>query len=128
MDHAPAQTNLGKNIFFEETKKSGDSLNRHVMNSGVMYENGTDGPQDFRKAKALYEMAAERGNVTALYNLALIYEQGKGSIPRDSRKAIELWTRAAKKGDSLSNIQLGYMNEHGIGISAPDPVKAAEWY
>ena len=52
---------------------------------------------DYAKARADYELAANQGNPVGQYNLGLIYEGGKGTQV-DLAKATALYTAAAKQG------------------------------
>jgi enhanced entry protein EnhC len=52
---------------------------------------------NYVNARNAYELAANKGDAVAQYNLALIYEGGKG-IPVDLVKARELYEASAKQG------------------------------
>lgn len=61
-------------------------------------EEGHGVPQDFGKAVAWYERAADSGDVTALYNLGRIYLEGS-LVTQDVDRARDLLRRAADLGD-----------------------------
>ncbi len=46
-----------------------------------LYEKGTGVARDLDKAKALYEAAADRGNASAMHNLAVLLATGSGTNP-----------------------------------------------
>src|SRR4030042_247202 len=65
---------------------------------GVMYAEGKGVPQDFDKAKPLFEKAAAAGHGGAQYNLGVMYAEGKG-VTQDLDQAKAWWEKAAKQGD-----------------------------
>jgi len=69
---------------------------------------------------------AERGNATAQFNLALLYDQGRG-VPEDPKEAVRWYTLAAEQGDVRAQRNLGYMFDAGRGAPQDDGA-AAEWY
>ena len=66
-----------------------------------MYKQGTGVPQDHTEAARLYQLAADQGNATGQYNLALMYYNGTG-VARDPTKAVQLLKLAAKQGYQLA--------------------------
>jgi hypothetical protein len=81
--------------------------------------------QDFAEAAHLYRLAAEKGHIGALNNLARLYRDGKG-VPQDYIEAMRLFRAAADKGVAMSMHHLAYMLQRGMGLP-PDPVQAAKW-
>jgi TPR repeat protein len=49
------------------------------------------------KAVELYERAIELGNASAMFNLAVCYENGEG-VTKSAEKAVELYERAIELG------------------------------
>ncbi len=52
--------------------------------------------KDFDKSLELYKKAANEGSAKALYNLAILYENGKG-VDQDLDLAIKYYLQAAEK-------------------------------
>src|SRR3989338_8989298 len=72
-------------------------------------------PQDFETAKYWFERAAEKGNVSAIYNLGCLYYGGDG-VARDLVKAAEFFRVAVAKGNLDAQFNLAYMYEYGEGV------------
>ena len=83
-------------------------------------------PQDYTKARELYEKAADKGNVRAMVSLVSLYADGQGVV-QDFAKAREWAEKAADKGDARAMAQLGWLYANGPDV-APDYAKAREWY
>lgn len=64
------------------------------------------------EALALTEAAAAGGNVTALYNLGVIYQFGQGTEP-DVQRAIDYYAQAAALGDAEAEYNLGVIYDEG---------------
>jgi len=54
----------------------GDAASQVVL--GCMWEDGEGGDKDDKKAFELFQLAAKQGGNSALYNLGLMYDNGKG--------------------------------------------------
>jgi TPR repeat protein len=63
---------------------------------GFLYEKGQGVPQDYAKAAAWYEKAAEQGYAGAQCNLSSLYENGRGVL-QDYTKAAEWFEKAGWK-------------------------------
>ncbi len=72
------------------------------------------------------EKKAAGGNVSALYTLGLMYEQGYGVV-QDKYQAALCYRKAAEKGQVQAQYRLGYLYYHGQGVSR-DLQLAAHWY
>lgn len=85
---------------------------------GHRYYRGKGVPQDTDKAKRYWEMAAKKGNIIALYNLSVLYFEGKGNVNSDIRKSRSYAKQAKEKGSAaaidlynmLNNIDDHYKN------------------
>ncbi|WP_327544518.1 tetratricopeptide repeat protein, partial [Yoonia sp.] len=66
---------------------------------------------------------AERGDVLALYNVGMTYEDGFG----DYAEAAKWYRLAAKRGDADAQTNLGHMYDNGQGVPQDD-VQAVRWY
>ena len=78
-----------------------------------MYEDGHGVPQDYAKAKEMYEKGAELGDVDCMCNLGILYYEGKG-VEKDVNKAVELYRQAAERGDDEANAELTKLKEQGV--------------
>jgi TPR repeat protein len=85
---------------------------------------GCDGviAQDTADVAAL-EAAAQRGDVRALFTLAVKYERGEG-VARDFLKSNELYCKAAARDDPEALLKLGVVYSVGRGVLADEGVAA----
>ncbi len=81
--------------------------------------------RDATEAARWYRKAAEGGSAEARYNLALLYDRGRG-VERDMRRAAELYEQAADGGVIEARIALSVLYASGMGVEA-DPFKALMW-
>ena len=65
---------------------------------------------EFGTAMDIWEPLAEAGDLRALYNLGVIYAEGRG-VRADKAKAVDLWKRAAEAGHvrAMHNLALTYI-------------------
>ena len=80
-----------------------------------MYSEGLGVEQDFSKAIALFEKAAEQGNTVALRELGEIYQNGDSGVV-DEAKAFSYFSRASVLGDPAAHVTLGLMYAEGTGV------------
>lgn len=104
-------------------QKSAAHLSKASVALGFIYETVDDNYVDALKA---YEAAANQGDVLGDYNLALMYEYGKG-VPVDYQKAKTLFTEAANKGVDEAMNQLAGMYFYGLG-QVRNVQEALSWY
>ena len=104
------------------------NLARAYQKSGVQ-PGGDEAAQAaaLRRARLVYEDAANRGYVSALNNLAILYENGDG-VGVDEVKAADLLKRAAQQGHPLAmyNLALHY-RDGSLGVRR-DFSQAYEWF
>ena len=80
--------------FLEQCSNYGKSY----YNLGVAYENGqVSGEPDYEKARTYYQKGAELENKGAVFNLAILYINGKG-IEKDMSQGRRLLEKARKMG------------------------------
>lgn len=72
---------------------------------------------------AALEAAAQRGDVRALFTLAVKYERGDG-VARDFLKSNELYCKAAARDDPEALLKLGVIYSIGRGVLADEGVAA----
>ena len=66
---------------------------------GIAYRDGSDGPpQDYSEAAIWLRRAAEQGNPMGMFNLAILYERGRG-VPRDLVRSHMWYNLAAASFD-----------------------------
>ena len=72
------------------------------------------------------EISAKKGDMTAQYNLGVMYANGQG-VTQNYSKAFEWYSRAAAQGDADAQYRLGLMYASGQGVTQ-NYSKAFEWY
>jgi uncharacterized protein len=85
------------------------------------YERG-----DYETALRELEKSAKAGNPQGLYNLAVVYAEGK-AVSRDMAKAVALYRDGARKGSVLAAYNLAQTFRKGDGVDV-DFKQAAQWY
>lgn len=118
---------IGKQPNYEEAKKlyaaAKTTYPRAAVALGFIYDTVDD---DYLKAFANYQWAAEKGDAVGQYNLALIYENGKGQKV-DYEKAKKLYIQAANLGyvKAMSHLADFYL----LGLAGGrDEKQALDWY
>lgn len=84
--------------------------------------------EDYKNAIIWYKLAIKNDSkdYTSIWNLGVIYDNGKGEILQDKKKAFEYYLSAARLGYQNAKEQVSYMYENGIGIEQ-DHKKAQYW-
>ena len=90
---------------------------RYMVDLGAIYYE----QRSFDLALKYFDMAAQRGDVTALSNLGYIWYYGRTGA-RDYRKAFECFSRAADLGDLVARYKVADMYENGYYVPK-DPEK-----
>jgi eukaryotic-like serine/threonine-protein kinase len=97
----------------------------------VAYLNDSTGPNKEHPNDALaaawYRRAADKGHVVAAYNLASMYEEGRGIGSPSETEAFRWFLKAAEGNDADAQNRVGYMYETGQG-TLKDEFGAARWY
>ena len=70
---------------------------------------------------------AQRGNVAAQHNVAIIYDTGGRGVPRDEVEAARWYYRAAEQGNASAQNNLAVMYSAGDG-TPQDFAEAARWW
>jgi hypothetical protein len=81
---------------------------------------------DTAAAVAIWRRWAERGDVDAAYNLAVVHQHGDG-VAKDNDQALKWYRVAAERNDTSSQHQLGLMYLRGDGVAA-DEKEAHRWF
>jgi TPR repeat protein len=85
------------------------------------------GVEALTEAVRLYRFAADRGHLTAQYNLALsFYETGRGGLPKSAEEAARLYRLAADQGHALAQSRLGFFYATGRGGLSKDDLRT-DW-
>ena len=84
-------------------------------NVAYLYERGMGVKQNFEKAEAWYELAADNGLPVAMYNLAMLTYKGHINN-RDTRKSVDWLKKASVAGHTPSIYMLGVLYMRGEGI------------
>lgn len=70
--------------------------------------------------------AAEQGDASAQFKLALRYDQGLG-VPQNYTKSVKWLREAADQGFAEAQYNLGIMYNNGLGVPQ-DPAEAFQWF
>jgi len=82
--------------------------------------------EDYKTAHQIFLKLAKKGHVEAQYNLALIYDLGKG-VPKNHKEAVKWYRLAAEQGLAEAQLNLGV--NYGLGRGVPqDYVLAHMWH
>lgn len=81
---------------------------------------------NFLEAMNLYKKAANKGNATAMLNIGLLYENGKG-VSQSSSEALIWFNQAASKNNTDAMTKIGEYYEEGKGADKKIDL-AIEWY
>jgi len=93
----------------------------------LMYEQGSGVERSHEKALQFLQMAANNGNYPAEYDLAVLYNEGKGGITMDKTHACELFEKAAEQGHVMAMHNIGSCYQVGSG-GKKDEGKAIAYY
>ena len=80
-----------------------------------MYATAEGVPEADAEAVRWYRAAAEQGDVSAQYNLGVMYDNGE-SVPEDDAEAVRWFRAAAEQGDASAQYNLGFMYAIGEGV------------
>ncbi|MBA2652571.1 MAG: sel1 repeat family protein [Tatlockia sp.] len=118
---------LGKEPDYAEAKKWYDAAqhnySRAAVALGFIYDTVDD---NYSKALSAYQLAAQENNAVGLFDLGLMYVEGKG-MAVDYPKAIELFSKASELGYNDALTQLADLYFKGLGV-ARNEKKALELY
>ena len=104
-------------------EKAASQSSKASVALGFIYETVDD---NYPQALKFYEAASKQGDALGDYDLALMYQYGKG-MPVDYSRAKILFSDAADKGLSEAMNQLGSINFYGLGQDRDDQ-QAFSWY
>ncbi len=90
---------------------------------GVLYG---EQMEEYDKAFQCFKAAAECGNVSAQFNMSVMYYYGNG-VDEDEEESFKWMNKAAENGNALAQCNLGEMYEDGTGVEE-DEKKSNYWY
>jgi hypothetical protein len=92
------------------------------------FEDSVDAIQrsDYKTAFRLSKPLAEKGNVSAQYNLGVMYSKGLG-VQRNDSEAVKWYQKAADSGLPDAQFNLGVMYYYGQGVPR-DYVQSYKWF
>jgi len=83
-------------------------------------------PQEAKTGLELLRSSADKGYIPAMFNLGLLYENGK-FVQADSKEAFHWFSVAADRGYSEAQLHMAGCYHFGVGTT-PDLAMAAKWY
>lgn len=111
-------------------KKAYNSAGIKVYNSSPPITKGVMEARDTRvpRAEAVKRTlrAAEQGDASAQFKMALRYDSGQG-VPQDRAESVKWLRKAAEQGYVKAQYNLACMYDSGEGVSQ-DHTEAAEWF
>jgi TPR repeat protein len=109
----------------EQAAEAGDARAQTYL--GGLYLNAQEGyPHDDLKALSYYRRAAEQGYQTAQFQVAWIYENGRG-VPKDYATALLWYQKLADEGSPIGTRGVGWMYYKGWATDQ-DYQKAREYF
>uniref|UniRef100_A0A914P835 Beta-lactamase n=1 Tax=Panagrolaimus davidi TaxID=227884 RepID=A0A914P835_9BILA len=88
------QLGISEKQFYDLQKNAKNFPKFDFVLKGHQYRDGFVVPQDFKKAAEFYEKAANLGNPEGMFNLGLLYKEGKG-VKRDYGESMKWFLKAA---------------------------------
>ena len=84
---------------------------------------------DFEAALDAWLPLAKRGDLDAMYNVAVLYEAGRTGAPGepDMKRAMVWYNRAAEHRLTTAQYRLAWLYDMGFGVD-PDPERSLQWY
>jgi TPR repeat protein len=110
-----------------------DRLNREAAQSpgdalrvALAYRDGTEGAdKDYAKAMIYFRKAADAGDATAMFNIGVLYQYGRG-VDQDYQQAMAFYRKAADAGNAEAMRNLGFLYASGCGVTQ-DYQQAMVW-
>jgi uncharacterized caspase-like protein len=86
-----------------------------MVNVGLLYESGREGPPNYFDAMASYEKAYTLGEAKAATRIALLHELGHG-VQKNAAEAVHWYREGARLGDPVAMMKLARLLETGTGV------------
>ncbi|HTY02850.1 MAG TPA: tetratricopeptide repeat protein [Rhodocyclaceae bacterium] len=97
------------------------NVDEDLRQAAQLHRNG-----ETARAMTIWRNWADRGDVDAAYNLAIVHHNGDGVV-RNTAEALKWYRVAADRGDRPSQYQLGLMYLTGDGVPA-NAEEAHRWF
>ena len=104
--------------YYEQAAEQGHKSSARKMGLIYLYGNSSISAQP-EKGIALLQMAADKGDIDAMLELANAYASGFG-VSESSKKALYWWQKAADNGSKAAQIKLKMLKEHDYRTSDDD--------
>ena len=95
------------------------------VEEGKLYHDGAGVLQDFKRARALYKMAADQGSAAAAINLGYMSHVGEG-VAKDYSESKTWYQKAANSGSRAAQRMMAVIYKNGLGVSR-DQERADIW-
>ncbi len=105
---------------------AGHGFHYDEYNCGLGFVRTAITEQDYLTAVEWFNRAISHGSIDALYQLALLYRDGRG-VPRDINRSIELFEDASRRGHPRAAYELARLYDAGTFVMK-DREKACSWY
>jgi|TARA_B100001564_G_C20604945_1_gene654670 TPR repeat protein len=113
--------------FFDSTKVSAEQGDVSAqLSMGIMYHDGKEIKQDYKKSLKWFEKSANQGDALAQLYLSSFYYYGKG-VRQDYGKAFQWALKSANQGDADAQGLIGVHYEEGKGVQV-NKNEAKKWY
>ncbi|HMN42297.1 MAG TPA: outer membrane protein assembly factor BamD [Phycisphaerales bacterium] len=85
---------------------------------------------DRPRALALYRLAADAGDLEAMFSLGIALSEGRGTPGgvKNMPEAVRRWTTAASSGYAPAQFQMGLCRQNGMDGTPPDHTAAFAWF
>lgn len=128
---SPSTHRRTKQIFSVSDRNQGQMAEQQFLQGEEFYKKacqGIDSTNNFQKACACYQNAADYGHAMAQCQLGVLYQEGRG-VAKDEKKAFAYFMRAAivEKNCARAQYYVGFCYYYGKGIQK-DIDKAVYWY
>lgn len=118
------ESGISYDAFLRDLNK-GDLTKFDQLGMSARFNEEISGLSGSRYVNALF-IGAQRNDTAALFQLALLYQEGIG-VPQSFRQAAVYFERAAKNGHTEAMNSIGLYNRFGIGTEE-NKTKAEEWW
>lgn len=106
---------VGAARWFQRAIDEGPDEGALISLSQLLLNGLNDVPVDEARATRLLNIAAESGNVQAMYLLGLLYAKDNLENGERLSRAVELYRKAAERGHNGAIVQLARVMRHGLG-------------
>lgn len=109
----------------EPLARDGDRDAQYAL--AVILDRGLNGTKNEAQAADYYLKAAQQGHAKAAFNLAAMYETGRGVDKKSDEQAFNWYLKAAELGDVDATYSVGTLYQTGTGVAKSNE-RAFDWY